>query len=142
MQSFGDETRKSPDGGVAPHLTVVGGLDAITFYTQAFGAKEIYRQMAEDGKRVRYARLEINGGSVMLHDDFPEMRKPGEELRSPAGVILHLQVDDADAWFERAVKAGATASYPLQDMFWGDRYGHVTDPYGHTWSIASPLKRA
>lgn len=140
MQSFGDETKKSPEGGVAPHLSVAGGLDAIRFYQNAFGATEIFRQMAEDGKRVMYARLEINGGSIMLHDDFPEYRG-GEPLKAPAGTILHLQVDDADAWFERAVNAGATATHPLQNQFWGDRYGHVTDPYGHTWSIGAPIKR-
>jgi len=61
-------------------------------------------------------------------------------LPEPAGAILHLQVDDADAWFERAVRAGAHAPMPLEDQFWGDRYGHVKDPFGHTWSIGAPIK--
>ena len=138
MQPFGDESRKSPPGGVAPHLTVAGAMEAIAFYKAAFDADEIFRVMTEDGDRVMYCRLEINGGSVMLNDDFPEYRG-GAAAPAPAGAVLHLQVDDADVWFERAVKAGAEIAYPIADQRWGDRYGHVKDPYGHTWSIGSRI---
>ncbi len=141
MSSFGDESRKSPPGGVAAHITCKNAMEAIAFYKAAFGAVEVFRNMHEDGERVMYARLEVNGGSFMLHDDFPEFRG-GAPAPEPAGVMLHLQVDDADAWYERAVSAGAEASYPLADQFWGDRYGHVKDPYGHTWSIGAPIKTA
>ena len=140
MTTFGDESRKSPPGGVAPHITCKGAMDAIAFYKNAFGAEEIFRSMHEDGERVMYARLEINGGTFMLHDDFPEFRG-GAAAPAPAGVMLHLQVDDADAWYERAISAGGEASYPLADQFWGDRYGHVKDPWGHTWSIGAPIKK-
>ncbi len=97
--------------------------------------------LADDGTRIMHAHLHINGASLMLHDDFPEHRGPGATPDGPpAGTVLHLQVDDADRWFERAVDAGATVRMPLQDMFWGDRYGHVGDPFGHVWSIACRVK--
>ena len=75
----------------------------------------------------------------MFSDDFPEMRG-GAEAAAPVGVMLHLQVDDADAWAKRAVAAGAEIVMPIQDMFWGDRYGHLRDPFGHTWSVGSSKK--
>lgn len=137
--NFGDESKKSPPGGVAPHFTCQNALKAIEFYKKAFNAQEIFRNMHEDGERVMYARLEINGGSFMIHDDFPEYRD-GAPMEPPSGYVLHLQVDAADAWFNRAVQAGVEVTYPLADQFWGDRYGHVKDPWGHTWSIGSPIK--
>ena len=91
-------------------------------------------------------------GKVLIPHFYDGMVPMGEEERKamaaaprpagpPAGTVLHLQVDDADAWFDRAVAAGASARMPLQDMFWGDRYGNVGDPFGHVWSIATPIKR-
>ena len=127
--------------GVMPYLTVTGGLAAIAFYTQAFAATEFARHMADDGVRVLNSHLGINGGSVMLSDDFPEFHGDSP-APPPAGVVLHLQVDDADAWFARAVQAGCTAIMPLADQFWGDRYGQVKDPFGHTWSISHVLSKA
>jgi len=137
-----DETAKSggAGSGVTAHLTTPGALEAIAFYKDAFGAEEVFRHMDEDGKRVMHAHLRINGGSVFLNDDFPEYRG-GAPAPAPAGICLHLQVDDADAWFARAVKAGAEVSMPLQDMFWGDRYGHLKDKWGYTWSVAHTLDR-
>lgn len=73
----------------------------------------------------------------MMHDDFPEH---GGAMAAPAGVTLHLQVDDTDAWFRRAIDAGATQVMAPEDMFWGDRYAQVKDPFGHTWSIGTPSK--
>lgn len=127
--------------GVIPHLTIGGNraAEAIAFYKAAFGAKQPMQQhMAEDGKRVMHAHLAINGGAVMLNDAFPEY---GGEDGTPGAVTLHLQVDDADAWFKRALDAGATETMPLADQFWGDRYGQVKDPSGHSWSIGAPKKK-
>lgn len=132
---------QGPASGVTAHLTIGDkrAADAIAFYQAAFAAEEAMPPMkAEDGERIMHAHLRINGGSVMLNDDFPEYR--GSPTPPPSAVTLHLQVDDADAWFDRAVKAGATVSMPLADMFWGDRYGQVTDPFGHSWSIGAPIK--
>ena len=127
-----------PMSGVTPHLAVRGGRcgEAIDFYKKAFGATEMMRMPADDGKRLMHAHLRINGDSLMLADDFPEYT--GREARAPEGITLHLQVDDADAWFNRAVEAGATVTMPLEDQFWGDRYGQVQDPFGHRWSIGAP----
>ena len=133
---------QGPANGVTPHLTIGGGraAEAIDFYERAFGATRAMEPfMAEDGKRIMHAHLKVNGGSVMLNDDFPEYR--GSAAGAPASVTLHLQVDDADAWFERALGAGASVVFPLDDQFWGDRYGQVCDPFGHTWSIGAPVKR-
>lgn len=135
-----DHNAQGPTTGVTPHLTIPsrGGQAAIEFYTRALGAVEVRRVLAEDGERLMHAHLTINGASVMLNDEFPEMN--GEQDIEPKGVTLHLQVDDADEWWNRALLAGAVPLYPLADQFWGDRYGQIRDPFGHTWSIGSPLK--
>jgi PhnB protein len=134
---------QGPNAGLTPHLAIGGGraAEAIDFYKRAFGAEEAMRIPADDGKRLMHAHLKINGASLMLCDDFPEYRG-GEAQPAPAGTTLHLQVDDADRWFERAVAAGATPTMPLADQFWGDRYGQVRDPFGHMWSIGSPIAKA
>ena len=131
---------QAPSGGVTPHLTIPsrGGAAAIEFYARAFGAQEIRRVPAEDGERLMHAHLSINGGSVMLADEFPEWG--GEADIVPKGVTLHLQVDDADEWWTRALLNGAVPVMPLEDQFWGDRYGQVRDPFGHLWSIGGPTK--
>ena len=135
-----DPRPQGPATGIAPHLTIPsrGGQAAIEFYTRAFGATEVRRMLAEDGERLMHAYLRINGGDVMLHDEFPEMN--GEQDIAPKGVTLHLQVDDADEWWNRAILAGGVPVYPLADQFWGDRYGQLKDPFGHSWSIGSPIK--
>jgi PhnB protein len=129
--------------GVVPHLVVRDAIAAIGFYEIAFAATELFRMMSDDGQRVLHASLAINGGQVYLCDDFPEYHD-GEPIfvggRSP--VLLHLAVQDADAAFGRAVSAGASVRLALQDMFWGDRYGQVQDPFGQIWSIASPVRPA
>jgi PhnB protein len=131
---------QGPTTGVTPHLTIRDSraAEAVDFYKAAFGAEEKMRMPAQDGKRLMHVHLVINGGSVMMNDDFPEYR--GGASPEPASVTLHLQVDDADAWFDRATKAGATVTMPLADQFWGDRYGQVKDPFGHSWSIGAPVK--
>jgi len=132
--------QQSPAGGVTAHITISDGkaADAIAFYEKAFGAQELMRHAAPDG-RLMHAHLSINGGSLMLNDHFAEM-SDGKPAEPPAGTTLHLHVDDADAWWDRALAAGATVRFPLDNQFWGDRYGQLTDPFGHVWSIGAPVK--
>ena len=129
--------QQGPISGVTPHLTIRDNkaAEAVDFYKAAFGAEEMIRMPAQDGKRLMHVHLKVNGGSLMMNDDFPEYR--GGVSPEPASVTLHLQVEDADAWWERAIAAGATAAVPLADQFWGDRYGQLKDPFGHSWSIGA-----
>ena len=136
------DDNQGPTGGVAAHLTIRDGRgdEAVRFYEKAFGAKEEMRHLADDGKRLMHAHLTINGGSLMLNDDFPEFREGGGDVPAPGGVTLHIQVPDADAVWGNALAAGATVKFPLEDQFWGDRYGQLEDPFGFTWSIGGPVK--
>ena len=131
---------QSPPGGVAPHLTIRGrrASEAIEFYTAAFGARVMHRVPSEDG-RIMHCHLVINGGSAMLNDDFPDF-KGGREAGAPEGVTLHFQVDDADVLWNQALAAGASVVFPLEDQFWGDRYGQLEDPFGHRWSIGAAVQ--
>lgn len=126
--------------GIIPHLTIRDRRadEAIRFYADAFGAREISRVPSDDG-RLMHAHLEINGGSLMLNDDFPEYGD-GQPAPLPSGSTLHLQVKDADAAWTRALNAGASVVMPLEDQFWGDRYGQIRDPFGHRWSIGAPTQ--
>lgn len=123
--------------GVIPCLTIDGAKNAIAFYKTAFGAEEVSRQDAEDGKRLMHAHIRINGSDIMMWDLFPEF---GMAADKPNGVTVHLEVDDADRWWSRAVDAGATVTMPLDNVFWGSRYGQLRDPFGHSWAIGGPLK--
>jgi PhnB protein len=137
------EEQSGPANGVTAYLTIRDGRgqEAAAFYARAFGAQELFRHPAEDGKRLMHCSLMINGGPVMLSDDFPEMRG-GAASPEPAGVTLHLQVPDAGAVFSAALAAGAVETMPLALQFWGDLYGKVRDPFGHAWSIGSTPNRA
>jgi PhnB protein len=128
-----------PTTGITPFLTIREGRaeEALGFYEQAFGAQVVERNLAQDGRRLMQASARINGAWIMLSDEFPEM---GHAASPPAAVTLHLQVDDADAWWLRALDAGATVLMPIGDQFWGDRYGQVIDPFGHRWSVGSTIK--
>ena len=130
--------QQGPTSGLTPHLSIGGGraAEAIDFYTAAFGAEELMRMPTDDGSRLMHAHLRVNGASLMMADDFPEYT--GHAAGPPDGVTLHLQVQDADAAWQRALGAGATVKMELADQFWGDRYGRVQDPFGHTWSIGGP----
>ena len=129
--------------GVLPYLTVDEGEAAISFYEKAFGAELLFKQLADDGKRVLRASLALNGGMVFLSDDFPEMRGGDHAGQTPkafgAPVHMHLQVVDVDVAVARAEEAGAFVEMPVQNMFWGDRYGRVRDPFGHVWAMATTL---
>jgi PhnB protein len=121
---------------IVPHLVVRGGAAAIEFYKRAFGATEERRMPGPDGTSVMHAELKIGTARLYLADEFPGMG------RSPLGfkgtpVTIHLWSTDVDAAFSRAVGAGANVVMPLADMFWGDRYGQVRDPFGHLWALAT-----
>lgn len=128
--------------GFIPHLVVKGASDAIEFYKKAFDAEEIMRMPHNDG-RLMYAQLRVDGHPLYLTDDFPEMcggvsRNP-KELGNSC-VTIHRYVPDADAAIKQAEEAGATVTMPATDTFWGDRFGQVTDPFGHVWSIATHVR--
>lgn len=139
------EDRKSvkpvPEGmhTLTPHLACAGAAEAIEFYKKAFGAVELMRLPAPDGK-LMHARVRIGDSMFMLVDEVPDWGVLGPAALKGTPVTLHLQVDDVDAWFERATAAGAKPVMPPADMFWGDRYGMVEDPCGHRWSIATHIK--
>jgi PhnB protein len=122
---------------LTPHLVVKGASKAIDFYKKAFGAEEIRRMHGPDGKSIMHAELKIGNSRLMLVDEFPEMNAHAPESIGGTPVTIHMYVEDADAVFTRAVNAGAQARMPLADMFWGDRYGVLADPFGHLWSIAT-----
>lgn len=124
---------------ITPHLTCAGAADAIEFYKKAFGAVEMGRMPGPDGK-IMHAQLKIGDSPVMLVDEFPEWGGKGPKTLNGTPVTIHMYVPDADAVFKRAVEAGATVKMEMADMFWGDRYGVLIDPFGHSWSIATHIK--
>jgi PhnB protein len=124
---------------ITPHLVCAGAADAIEFYKKAFNAKERGR-MAGPGGKLIHAQLSIGDSALMLVDEFPEMGGVGPKSLKGTPVTMHLYVENADAAFTQAVAAGATVKMPLADMFWGDRYGLLEDPFGHQWSIATHMR--
>jgi PhnB protein len=128
-----------PDGfhTLTAHLVVKGASQAIEFYKKAFGAEELGRLTGPNGNSVMHADLKIGDSHIFLVDEFPEMDCRGPESIGGTPVTIHMYVEDVDAAFAKAVTAGAKVQMPLADMFWGDRYGVVTDPFGHSWSLAS-----
>jgi uncharacterized glyoxalase superfamily protein PhnB len=130
-----------PEGmhSVTPHLTCAGAAEAIEFYKKAFGAVEMGRMPGPGGKLI-HAQVRIGDSPVMLVDEFPEWGGKGPKTLGGTPVTIHLYVPDADAVFKTAVAAGATVKMEMADMFWGDRYGVVIDPFGHTWSLATHIK--
>ena len=121
-----------PEGqrSVTPHLTVSDAGKAVEFYKAAFGAEERNRAATPDGK-IMHTEIRIGDSNVYLNDPFGPPGPP------PAGVVIHLYVADADVVWARALKAGATVKMPIMDAFWGDRYGQLTDPFGHTWGVST-----
>lgn len=124
---------------VTPHLTCGGAADAIEFYKRAFGAVELTRLAGAAGK-LMHAMIRIGDSSIMLVDEFPEHGSFGPKAMKNSPVTLHLYVDDVDGFVRRAVDAGAKITMPVADMFWGDRYGRLEDPFGHHWSVASHVR--
>ncbi len=124
---------------ITPHLVCAGAADAIEFYKNAFGAEELMRIPGPDGK-LGHAMLRIGDSALMLADEFPQWDSFGPRALKGSPVTLHLAVADVDQAFERAIAAGARVRMPLADMFWGDRYGIVEDPFGHRWSMATHIR--
>jgi PhnB protein len=133
--------RPIPEGyhTVTPFLVVDDASEAIDFYQRALGARERMRMPMPDGK-VAHAEIEIGDSVVMLSDPFPQAttRPPTELGGTTVGVFLY--VEDVDAFVQRAVDAGATVTMPPEDMFWGDRFGQISDPFGHQWQVATHVE--
>ena len=134
-------TKPIPEGmhSVTPHLICADAAAAIEFYKQAFGAVEMSRMPGPNGK-LMHASVRIGDSTVMLVDEMPEWGALGPKALKGSPVTIHLYVDDADAVAARAAGAGATVKLPVSEMFWGDRYGQVEDPFGHRWSIATHVR--
>ena len=124
---------------VTPHLVCAGAAEAIEFYQTAFGATELSRVPGANGK-LMHASVRIGDSVVMLNEEMPEWGAFGPKSLKGSAVTVHLYVENADAVFEQAAAAGAKITMPLDDMFWGDRYGKVEDPFGHQWSIGTHVR--
>jgi uncharacterized glyoxalase superfamily protein PhnB len=122
---------------LTPSLVVDSSLEAIAFYKKAFNAQEIHVMQWPNSDRVMHAQLMIGDSPLMMGDAMPEYGYLSPKGLGGTGSTVHLYVEDADAVFQQAVDAGATVTMPITDTFWGDRYGTVTDPFGHRWSIAT-----
>jgi PhnB protein len=134
-------TQPVPEGyhTVSPYLAVEDAARAIEYYTKAFGAKETVRMDAPGGK-IGHAELEIGDSRIMLSDQFPQSStKPPKELGGTS-MSVFMYVEDVDALVKQAVDAGATVTMEVADQFWGDRFGSITDPFGHSWSIATHVE--
>jgi uncharacterized glyoxalase superfamily protein PhnB len=128
---------------VTPHLVLKGAAEAIEFYKKALGAVEKLRLPSEDGMRLMHAEIQIGDSVIMMSDEFPEWN-PGARAPSSLGATtasIMLYVPDVDRAFERAVAAGMNVLMPLADMFWGDRFGKLRDPFGHEWSLSMPVRK-
>jgi PhnB protein len=134
-------TKAIPEGyhTLSPYLTVDDAARAIDYYVSAFGAKELGRMEAPGGK-IGHAELEVGDSRIMLSDSFPQAStRPPKELGGTS-VSVFMYVEDVDAVVKQAVEAGATITMEVADQFWGDRYGAITDPFGHVWSIATHVE--
>jgi PhnB protein len=130
-----------PDGysSVTPYLIVRGAAKALDYYKMAFGATELMRFEGPDG-RIGHAEIQIGTARLMLADEFPEMGHKSPQSLGGSGTSLMLYVDQVDATFERAVAGGGTVTKPVENQFYGDRSGSLTDPFGHVWTIATHVE--
>ena len=125
---------------ITPHITLRNAAQAIDFYKQAFAAEELGRSLTPDGK-IMHAAIRIGDSLIMMNDEFPNMGCSSAETLGGTNITLHIQTEDVDSLFDRAVKAGAKATMPVADQFWGDRYGQVVDPFGQRWSLATRVEQ-
>ena len=130
----------TPSGyhSLTPSIVVGDAADALAFYEKAFGAKETFR--LEAGDKIAHAEIQIGDSRLMLSDEFPEWDALGPESRGGATGSLLIYVDDVDASFERAIKAGASVLQAVENQFWGDRMGTVVDPFGHRWMLGTHVE--
>ena len=135
------QVKAIPDGmhSVTPHLVCAGAADAIEFYKKAFNAAEASRLPGSNGK-LMHAMIRIGDSALMLVDEAPEWGMLGPKSLKGSPVTIHLYVEDVDAFVARAVGAGAKITMPLENMFWGDRYCKLEDPFGHHWSVATHVR--
>lgn len=136
------KTKPIPEGfsPVTPHLHVKGAAKAIEFYRRAFGAEEIVRmEMPNDPNTLMHAEIRIDGAPIMLADSREQWGNKEPQGLGGTSVVIHLYVKDCDAAYKKAVAAGCTSQMAPADMFWGDRFAAVTDPFGHRWSIATHI---
>jgi PhnB protein len=137
-----DNVNPIPEGyhSLTPHLVVDNASRAIDFYKDAFDAKELVRMPTPDGKSILHAEIQIGDSIIMLNDEFPDMgvKAPSDGNGSP--VTIHIYVENVDSVFDRAIASGAKEVMVLQDKFWGDRYGMLVDPFGHSWSLATHIE--
>ena len=136
-----ENAKRIPEGmhTLTPHIVCAGAAEAIDFYKKAFGATELMRMPGPDGK-LMHASVKIGDSMLMLVDEMPQWGALGPKALKGSSVTLHLAVPNVDEVFAQAVAAGATVKMPVADMFWGDRYGVVTDPFGHNWAIATRIR--
>jgi PhnB protein len=125
---------------ITPHLVVQGVSKAVDFYRRAFGAEELYRNLAPDGVSVMHSELLLGDSRFFVNDEFPDHGVFAPRGEYGTGLTLHLYVPNVDAFYERAVAAGVEVIFPLADCFWGDRYCIFKDPFGHRWSVASRIE--
>jgi uncharacterized glyoxalase superfamily protein PhnB len=123
---------------ISPHLVVKGANEAMNFYNKAFGAVEAVRMPTPDGSAIMHAEMQIGDSRFFLNDEMMGAKSPQALGGSP--VTVHLYVQDVDSLWNQAVAAGCQVTMPLMDMFWGDRYGMLVDPFGHCWSLASHIE--
>lgn len=136
-------TQPAPEPALAPYLTVDDANAAIAFYLEVFGGEELSRQEVPGTGKLMHAAFTVNGATVFLSDDFSGTDGGGGRSARAIGdspVTIHVTTPDVDGPWERAVAAGATVEMPLEDMFWGSRYGTFKDPFGHRWSLGTPAK--
>lgn len=124
---------------ITPHLVCANAIGAIEFYKQAFGAVEMVKLTAPNGMLV-HGSLRIGDSNLMLAEECADWGSFGPKTLKGSSVVIHLVVDDVDAVIAQAVAAGAKLTMPVADMFWGDRYGQVEDPFGHRWSVATHVR--
>jgi PhnB protein len=133
--------RPIPEGmhSVTPHLICAGAAEATDFYKKAFGATEMSRLPGPNGK-LMHGSIRLGDSTVMLADEMREWGSLGPKALNGSAVVIHLYVEDVDAFTARAGAAGAQITMPVQEMFWGDRYGQLEDPFGHRWSVATHVR--
>lgn len=136
------ELKSIPEGftTVTPHLVCNNCAEAIEFYKKAFGAVDLGRMEEPNTKKIVHASMKIGDSMIMLVDEFPNWGTLGPKSVGGTPVTIHLYVEDADSFVEKAVSAGAEVTMELMDAFWGDRYGKIKDPFGHEWSVATHIE--